>query len=83
MEDNVWYLAKILEITKKGTINVVFTEYGNTQECTEDLLRPLTVIEPKKTTATTKTTTTTTQKPTTTNSTTKVNLDQKSFLLFK
>ena len=28
-EDNVWYRAKILEVTGQGSIQVVFTDYGN------------------------------------------------------
>ena len=68
LEDNVFYLARIDEIKRDGTIVVTFTEYGNSQDCTPDLLRPLSGYEepvkeepPKKVVASAKNTSTSTK----------------------
>lgn len=39
-EDSKWYAATVDEVLNNNTYLVTFDEYGNTQQCTEDWLRP-------------------------------------------
>ena len=41
LKDGLWYRSSLIDCCKNGSFNVIFIDYGNTQECQKEDLRQL------------------------------------------